>query len=374
MGTIIFKPTYRCNLKCTYCYEAKNRDADNPISMTQEQAVIALENLINIHPEESWDIIWHGGEPTILGLDYFKNVINHFNDYNNISWGLQSNGTLITEDWFDFLREKGISIGSSWDGFDNNLTRDSRNFLDLAFKAQKAGVSIGAIFTMTPENSTHALETYKFAQDKKIPIIFNTAFGINLTKEDHILLGRRMAEIFDYICICENVNIERPFDEILSYIEGRNLYFCEGKNCVGDWYGIHPNGDIFSCGKPWGNETCLGNVFTDADHLKETLKNAPFRKILLDARQQQLEDCKECKYVMLCRGKCPFTGFKGLTYSKDFNQCAYTKTFYDESLKNLHKHLEHKTLINRSIISKISTSNKMEFIRWKFYKSPLIMN
>lgn len=370
-NTVIFKPTYRCNLKCTYCYEKNNRDAEHPLEMTQEQAIEALENIIAIDPNESWEIIWHGGEPSILGLDYFKNVTQHFSD-KPINWAFQSNGTLINDAWLDYFKKLQINIGSSWDGIDNNISRGSRNFFELMQRGKEKGVVVNAIFTMTPENSKRIIESYQFARDNEFNLIFNTAFGIGLTIEDHIELAKRMVELFDYICITETDDLDRPFDEILSYIEGKELFFCEGKNCVGHWYGIHPDGGVYSCGKPWSDETCMANVFTDKENLKQKIEQSEFRNILRNTRQQQLEDCKHCKYVITCRGKCPFTGFIGKEYHKDFAQCAYNKTFYDGCLKILKKHLREETLINNKIIFSIHASNKMEFKEWKNYKSPLI--
>ena len=102
-------------------------------------------------------------------------------------------------------------------------------------------------------------------------------------------------------------------------------------------------------------------MFTDAENLKEKLDNSEFRQILRETRQQQLEDCKNCKYVMTCRGKCPFTGFKGTIYSKDYGQCAYNKTFYDKSLEILKKHLINGTLTNKELVEAINHGRKMEF-------------
>ena len=371
MNTIIFKPTYRCNLKCTYCYERDNRDAEHPLEMTEQQAIEALENLINLDPSGCWEVIWHGGEPSIVGLDYFKNVTKYFND-KNIHWAFQTNGTLLNEEWLDYFKELKINIGTSWDGLDNNISRNSYNFLSLLKKGKEKGVSVNAIFTMTPKNSKRVLESYKFAKDNDFGLIFNTAFGINLTVEDHINLAKKLVEVFDYICISEDDILGRPFDEIDRYLIGEELLYCEGKNCVGNWYGIHPDGGIYSCGKPWPKETCMGNVFDDRENLKETLENSEFRQILRKVRLQQLDECKNCKYLVTCRGKCPFTGFNGKEYHKDYAQCAFNKTFYDGCLEILKKHLENKTLINSNLISAIQSTTKTEFREWKNYKSPLI--
>lgn len=373
MKTVIFKPTYRCNLKCTYCYEKENRDAEHPLEMTKDQACEALTNLLNCYPDDFWEIIWHGGEPSIVGLDYIQSVITDIESkFSNIHWAFQTNGTLLTDEWLLYFKEKRISIGSSWDGFDNNITRQSKNFFDLLYRCKKIGTSLGVIYTLTPENSNNIIKAYQFAKDNKISLIFNTAFGINLSVEDHIELANKLIDLFDYICISENAYLHRPFDEIVSFIKGEECFYCEGKNCVGDWFGIHPDGGVFSCGKPWPDETQLGNVFINKDNLKETIENSKFRKIIRDVRLQQLEECKKCKYVISCRGRCPFTGFNGINYSKDYAQCAFTKTFYDGCLSVLFKHLKNNTLINSELLSAISMSNKIQFKPWKNYKSPLM--
>ena len=105
----------------------------------------------------------------------------------------------------------------------------------------------------------------------------------------------------------------------------------------------------------------MANVFTDKDNLKEKIENSEFRKILRNVRQQQLDECKDCRYVTTCRGKCPFTGFTGKEYHKDLAQCAYNKTFYDGCLQVLKKHLDEGTLINKKIIFSLQAGHKMEF-------------
>ena len=228
-------------------------------------------------------------------------------------------------------------------------------------RAKEKDVGISAIFTMTPLNAKRALESYQFANDNKFVMIYNAAFGINASIQDEQEIAKYLVEVFDYICKTEKCDLHRPFNEILDYLDFKEPFYCESKNCCGAWFGIDPEGNVIPCGKPWGKDAILANVFTDKDDLYNKIESAPFRKILLNARLQQMDDCKDCKYLLVCHGKCPFTGFNGLEYKKDLAQCAYNKTFFDGCLQVLKKNLENNTLTNEKIIQSIQNTGKTEF-------------
>ena len=112
-----------CNLGCTYCYYLEKEGlyaGDKYLPMTDQ----VLEQYIRQHVEASTEktvlFSWHGGEPTVLGLDYFRRIVEVQkrceDPKRRICNGIQTNGTLLTEAWCRFFAQEGFSIGLSLDG------------------------------------------------------------------------------------------------------------------------------------------------------------------------------------------------------------------------------------------------------------------
>ena len=95
---VIVKPSHRCNLNCVYCYDRFERSRNKKI-MDKEDLVKCLDMFAKSF--RFCEFIWHGGEPTFLGLDYVKYVMQQIEEKNpakEIHWSIQTNGTLLTEE------------------------------------------------------------------------------------------------------------------------------------------------------------------------------------------------------------------------------------------------------------------------------------
>jgi uncharacterized protein len=112
-----------CNLDCKYCYYLEKRDL-YPKEKLFRMADDVLERYIIQHieasPKELIFFSWHGGEPTVAGLDYFKRIVElqrkHKPAGRRILNGIQTNGTLLDDDWYRFLADEGFYVGLSIDG------------------------------------------------------------------------------------------------------------------------------------------------------------------------------------------------------------------------------------------------------------------
>ena len=80
MSIIVFKPTHRCNLDCPFCYDRVNKTKDSPI-MPIDKAIFALQKAMDtskeIDQKNGFEIVWHGGEPTLVGANYIEAVCSH---------------------------------------------------------------------------------------------------------------------------------------------------------------------------------------------------------------------------------------------------------------------------------------------------------
>ncbi len=112
-----------CNLDCHYCYYLKKQDlypTGESFRMSDELLEAYIVQHIESCPVPMIRFSWHGGEPTLLGLDYFRKVVSlqrkHQPPHQRLANGIQTNGTLLDEDWCRFFAEEGFSVGLSLDG------------------------------------------------------------------------------------------------------------------------------------------------------------------------------------------------------------------------------------------------------------------
>ena len=166
-----------CNLRCQYCYYlAKGGGhAAGPSLMTDEVLENYIRQVIDIHGRYAEiEFAWHGGEPTMCGIPFFERAMALQQKYGKgrqILNTLQTNGTLLTDEWCQFFRNHQFRIGISIDGpehLHNIYLKDARgegtfsrtmHGLDLLLKH---GVDFNTLTTVNAANATHAAEVYQF--------------------------------------------------------------------------------------------------------------------------------------------------------------------------------------------------------------------
>ena len=112
-----------CNLACRYCYylgKGASVPEGGPARMPDDLLEDTIAQHIAASPDEIIRFSWHGGEPTVLGVDYFRGIVEiqrtHCPAGRTIVNGMQTNGTLLDEEWGRFLAAEGFSVGLSLDG------------------------------------------------------------------------------------------------------------------------------------------------------------------------------------------------------------------------------------------------------------------
>ena len=124
--TAIVEPTHGCNLECKYCYLNKNAESGRMDVKTLKNSIVGVSEFIG--KCKTIDFLWHGGEPLLGGIDFFKKVIiiqKEMGEDYTFENTIQTNGTLITEEIADFFRDYKFNVGLSLDGPEeiNNRTR-----------------------------------------------------------------------------------------------------------------------------------------------------------------------------------------------------------------------------------------------------------
>lgn len=358
MLTLIIKPSHKCNLKCSYCYDACHRI---------DQTTMSLETVENIFKvartfEDRVEVIWHGGEPLLLDLETFyrpiyETIIPKYFDLKKVKSNMQSNGTIFNPMMIAFMEKYHIQMGASYDGILNDLTRKNTKLLkENRLKAKMCGVKgwDGFLMVVTPNNVHTVLESYKESEREGFTLNFSEMF-CDQSEEQAIKdlkdIVKAYRELFEYIVEKPNAYIPRPLNLYISAVlDSRRVSMCETIHCVGKWLGIHPDGSVYPCGRTWRETYKLGNI-NQVEHIDELFANA---KALKEHAHFINTSCATCPIKHYCNGGCPNT--TDLIYKElghvNLSHCIFSKTMYEMILDVL----KSKTVKNKSIQKEIMDS------------------
>lgn len=308
--SILVVPTDICNMNCKYCYhEAHFTD---PTMMTYE----VLEKLmaITIPNYQRVHFIWHGGEPMIMGLGFYRKALQLQKKYSTgeqkIQNSIQTNLTLLDDDWANFFVENKFGIGSSFDGVCNDNTRGhSEQILAGRAKVIEHGGRCGNIMVVSKLNVLSLKDSYELFKKNSINYKMNMfirtddsdiSYSMSLTDSEYACA---MIELFDYWKDDANSNIRvDPFEEIITYILFHRKTICCHTSCHGKWLAIRYNGLITNCNRYYPDEYHFGNIMA-MNNIKEAFESEGFKRILSNAIIRR-EKCKTCQVYDYCRGGC----------------------------------------------------------------------
>ncbi|MBI3944761.1 MAG: anaerobic sulfatase maturase [Armatimonadetes bacterium] len=352
---VMAKPTGpMCNLECAYCFYLK-KEALYPGRHSWRMDDETLERFIRQYieaqqvPEVSF--AWQGGEPTLLGVDFFRRVVALQKRYlpsgKRLINALQTNGTLLDDEWCEFLREHDFLVGLSLDGpreIHDRYRRDkqSRGTFDAVMaglrRMQEHGVEFNILCVVNRLNSQHPVEIYRFFRDEGvqfvqfIPIVERlSATGPEVSEasvrpEDY---GRFLCEIYDeWVRRDVGKVYVQLFEVAFAMWLGRGAALCVFEPTCGKGMALEHNGDLYSCDHYVFPEYFLGNI---REKPLAELTEQPFqRKFGAEKRDALPGCCRRCDVRFLCHGECPKNRFlttpegePGLNYL-----CAGLKRFF----------------------------------------------
>ena len=161
---LLIKPTNGCNLRCKYCFSNDYKVNSLDVEL--------FEKMLKLLSKEAdvLQIIWHGGEPTLWGIDNFKkafDIVEKYSSKMKITQALQSNCIHISDEMIDLLLENKVSIGSSFDGITNDDTRGgTKKYLDTIKKLQDKNQKVGAICVVTKQSTDKIIDNYKYFKER----------------------------------------------------------------------------------------------------------------------------------------------------------------------------------------------------------------
>ncbi len=372
-----------CNLDCKYCFylEKENLYPESNFRMTDKVLESYIKQKIEAHKIPVVNFAWQGGEPTMLGVEFFQRVVelqNKYADGRRIENAFQTNGVLLDDNWGEFFSKNNFLIGLSIDGpreFHDKyrVNKGEKPTFDQVIQGleilKKHNVEFNTLTVVQDHNSLHPLEVYRFLKDigsgfmQFIPIVERSTEnqsrdGLLLVSPDYKdkadvtgwsvkpeAYGDFLIEIFnEWVRNDVGKYFVQMFDIALEAWYGREPGLCVFRKTCGDAMAIEHNGDLFSCDHYVYPENQLGNI------LKENLEkliNSPQQIKFGNDKEDTLPGyCLNCEVRFVCNGECPKHRFietpdgeKGLNYlcagyKKFFNHIDPYMKFMANELKN----------------------------------------
>lgn len=333
---IMIKPVGSlCNLKCHYCYyldKAEIYGGREP-RMTIEMLEHFVKEYIAANDVQDVYFNWHGGEPLLAGLDFYRKAVEFQKKYGegkSIHNTLQTNGTLITREWAEFFRVNGFLLGVSLDGPQNvhDRYRGGKGGASVFGKVIKgimelyrARVQYNVMTTVNKQSEGRGLEIYQFLKQagtrfiQFMPVVEHVKDGLIVSPDtpgariapwsiDAKAFGQFLCDIFDY-WVRHDVGkvFVNQFDAALASWCGVPQGTCSFAETCGGNSIIEHNGDLYPCDHFVYEDYRIGNVLeTDLRTLMNSSKQVRFG---IDKRNGLPGKCLSCRWFFACHGECP---------------------------------------------------------------------
>ena len=349
---LLAKPTGAiCNLDCTYCFFL-SKDALYPgdrMRMSTETLESYLKQLLASQPDGPVSIAWQGGEPTLMGLDFYRQVIQLIKQYARptqiIEHTMQTNGTLLDDDWAKFLKQNSVLVGLSIDGpqamhDQYRVWKDGRGSFNDVVKAwellERHHVDTNILCSLSAANADHPTEVYRFFRDELgakhiqfIPIVErSTPVDLEIaekgwsekpgrrrilyTQQGNLVTSRSITgkQYGDFLSAVFDEwlahDVGEVFIQIFDVTLGAHVgmySLCVHAPTCGSALALEHNGDMYSC-----------DHFVEPDYKLGNIHQTPMIDLVTSPQQVQFGRnkqsllppmCQECDVRFACNGGCP---------------------------------------------------------------------
>ena len=326
--SLLIKPASGCcNMRCSYCFYS---DVTN-IRAVKNRGFMTLETLETIvrkalHEAGKHCMIgFQGGEPTLAGLDFFRNLIEFEKKHNinnvQITHTLQTNGLMLDGSWAEFFRENKFLIGLSIDAskqIHNSFRPDAQGkgthnrSIQAAQLLTKSKVEFNILSVVTRQFARHPESAYRFYKQNKFRFIqfipcldgLSGQQGASYYSLDAVSYGKFLCSIFDqwYTDIERNDYYSiRAFDNYVRMLAGQPAESCSMKGVCTAYALIEADGSVYPCDFYAIDEYLLGNVNTH--DFEEMLTGCKAERFISPSRQID-PTCASCEYHFICKGGC----------------------------------------------------------------------
>ncbi len=337
-----------CNLDCAYCFYLEKSALYGPREyFRMPDAVLAafIRQYIESQPTPEVAFVWQGGEPTLLGLDFFRLVValqQPFASNKTISNSLQTNGTLLDDEWCRFLKDHGFMVGISLDGpqpIHDRYRRDrqgqgsfERTMRGLQL-LQHHGVEYNVMASVARETAAQPLEVYRFFRDAGVEFIQFAPVVERLADEKTAQLGLRLAPpatldrpesqtaVTEWSVVPDEYGdfLIAIFEEWVRHDVG-SVFVMNFEWAINAWIGnpspicvhakqcgrslvIEHDGSLYACDHCVYPQYRLGNILTDT--LPVLVEKSLQTQFGISKETALPRWCRECDVLAACQGGCP---------------------------------------------------------------------
>lgn len=350
---IFAKPvSSRCNLDCSYCYYVKKKSlfAGDPLPrMTEELLERYIGQHIAAHPGETVRFSWHGGEPTLLGIDWFRRIValqeKHCPPHKRIANGIQTNGTLLDDDWCRFFARHRFTVGMSLDGpreihDTHRVNRQGTGSHEAAMRGYrllvKHRIATDILCVVNGYNVMFPLQVYRFFKAigvkylSFLPLVERVGDGVGDDTVPAEAFGAFLCTIFDE-WRAEDIGAIKVqiFEEAARTAFGQVHSLCLFRPTCGDIPVVEYNGDVYACDHFVEPAWRIGNIADTP--LAEILVSDRLTAFGRDKRRSLPQKCRSCEVLAMCNGECPknrFVASADATEKENF-LCAGYRLFFN---------------------------------------------
>lgn len=322
---VLVKPASgSCNLRCRYCFyadEMRQRETASYGKMSRETAEALISKSLN-QADGHITFAFQGGEPTLAGLEFYRWFMRRVQELRkpgqSIHYAIQTNGTLLNEEWGQFLQEHRVLVGLSLDGprKSHDYNRRQADGSGSWNKVMQAAALLRCyrvefnILTVVTQGSVSRIgQIYAFFRENQllyqqyIPCIdpLNQSAADSLTPQGY---GQFLKALFDQwyedISAGRFVYI-RSFENMVGMLRGQRPESCDMGGICSVQYVFEADGSVYPCDFYALDAWRLGNIRTDSfDDLDKKRESLGF----IQASMQHPEECRACTWYALCRNGC----------------------------------------------------------------------
>lgn len=357
LSALIKPVSGNCNMHCSYCFYrdvSAHREITDCGKMSLDTLEIIVRKMYELAENEVY-FAFQGGEPTLIGLDFFRKFISLSKRYRpanmTVQYSLQTNAFSLDEEWAAFLAENQFFVGVSLDGTkdihnQNRKTRSGKDTHGVIMKnlrlLEHEGVEYNILTVVTASVARHIESIYRFYKNHNfrylqfIPCLdgLDEQRGLNPYSLTPSLYGKFLKKLFDFWFddyIKGNHVYIRYFDNLLFAAAGLPVPACGMNGRCENQMVIEADGSVYPCDFYVIDSYKLGNIVTD--ELETVLHRGKKSDFVQEAVLS--DTCKRCKWLTLCRGGCrrdrDYAGALGDNYF-----CSAFCDFFDYASERLY--------------------------------------
>lgn len=357
--SMLIKPaSSNCNLRCTYCFYydiCNHRKIQSFGTMKLDLLETIVKKAFN-EAEENCTFAFQGGEPTLVGIDFFKKFVEFVKKHNenniNVFFAIQTNGTTINEQWAKFFKENNFLVGISLDGtkeihdkyrLDINKKGSFNKIMNNIEILNRYKVEYNILTVVHKNTSRHIDKIYNFFKKHDfrflqfIPCLDpisdpRGSHPYSLNSKDYKIFLNKLFDLWFKDFLDGRFVSIRYFDDLLSILLGNNPKSCCMNGFCSCEFVIESDGSVYPCDFYVLDEYKIGSI---KEKTFSELFNSNVTKNFIDSSLNHDVKCKDCKWYPLCRSGCRRN--KEPNFPNKINDNVFCESYKDFFEKNISK-------------------------------------